>query len=602
MNSQTEDKRCHSGNVSIQAARNRLAAVTPSIQAIQTLFQATSLSIGVRYHGYVIFTGGFGFSDRERNRRPDGDTVYTIASCTKGFSGTAISLLAEHQKLDLDEKVSKYIPGLNTVHSPEVSQKMTVRDMLTHCSGLASMPYEVVGKNGSVFARRGDVIKICSNLPKASEFRSEWRYNNWMYALAGVLITQLSGMSFGELIHQRIFKELGMKRSYTCNPVDENVAKAYIVYDDNSFNQVALPALWDGEAFDSSGCVRSCVNDLLIWAAALMYAWRASTNTKEEYAVSQPLSCVSLLKSCFGLQQRKTSLESEEANGKLAVDHVCPAPNDLVSSMATVQKAHCPLANDPKQAYALGLFTFRLPTQEVNVVTNSDVITTPYKIGADSPGRTVIGHTGELGGFLSAYWTFPEDDSAVVVLCNSFQLNGDPTNVVAQLIVQTLFDLQPKIDFIAVASEIVYNARARWTKIVSKWNSNRVSGTAPRSLKSYAGTFINEGLAMEIAISVLAEDMGDRVTPPKADTSLRLRINGAEEQTFDLYHYHHDSWTFLPKSRDDCFRLGYSSYLHSWQAFIIDFEDFSNDHCGSLLWKLDPDPRIERQCFVYSRD
>ncbi|CEL00838.1 hypothetical protein ASPCAL00433 [Aspergillus calidoustus] len=532
-------------------------AIAPTIEAIRKVFQVHSFSIGVVYHGETVYTKGFGYANQENSRVPDKDTIYTLASCTKGFTGTAIGLLAYQGKINLDEKVTHYLPSFHTKNSPAVSQQMTVKDLLSHCSGLSPLPYEVIGKNGSVFARREDVIQICNNHPHESDFCSEWKYNNWM--------------TFGQLVQHEVFDPLGMTRTATKNPkTDDNYARPYLAFSDGSSDPVQLPGLSDGWAFDASGSLRSSVSDMLTWAKALMNARRTSFDDHKE--VSPPYSYpFSWLSACLKSRQPRP-------------------PHPLVTRPRPKgrQTPHFPLATDPNQAYALSLFTFQLPTTEMNLVTNTDVITTPYRIGAASPPLTVVGHTGELGGFLSAYWTLSEEDSAVVVLCNSFQLNGDPTNIVAQLLIQTLFNLQPQVDFLSVAPEIVTNAKARWHTLVHEWTAHRIQGTVPSEAQSYAGTYTNTGLAM--SLEVVAE----------GSSKLRLCINDNEEQTFELYHYHRDTWTFLPASRDEAIRQGYSPYLYSRQAFLIEFTDVADNHFQSIRWKLDFDQRIEKQVFDFS--
>lgn len=521
-----------------------------------------------------------------------------MASCTKGFTGTAIGVLADQGKISLDEKVTRYIPSFHTLASPSVSQQMTVKDLLSHCSGLSPLPYEVIGKNGSVFARREDVVQICNHLPREADFRSEWKYNNWMFALAGVLIQQVCQKTFGQLVQQEVFEPLGMTRTACKNPgPDDNYARPYLAFSDGTTQLMDLPSLSDAWAFDASGSVRSSVSDMLVWAEALMTAWRTSSNYQDdghhhyhhlkEVPTPHPFAW---LASCLKPRQPRTSLSLEYQNQMIdeKLPNHCALPQHLVHALKAAQTPHFPLATDPRQAYALGLFTFQLPTTEMNVVTNTDVITTPYCIGERSPPMAVVGHTGELGGFLSAYWTFPEEDSAVVVLCNSFQLNGDPTNIVAQLLAQTLFDLQPKVDFLAVAREVVTNAKARWDTVVHEWTSHRIQGTVPSDLKTYEGAYINTGLAMTLEVGAFG-----------SSPALRLRINGNEEQTFDLHHYHHDTWTFLPSTRDECFRQGYSAYLYSWQAFLIEFTGMKDGHFQSVHWKLDMDPKVEKQSFGY---
>ncbi|KAJ5735275.1 uncharacterized protein N7483_000400 [Penicillium malachiteum] len=256
--------------------QNRLRAIVPDIQSILRIFEAPSFSISVMYHGQVIQTAGFGYADVENRRVPDEDTIYTIASCTKGITGTAFGILEQQNKLKLDDLVSKHLPGFNTVNSPAVSRKMRIKDMLSHCSGLSPLPYEVICRNGSVFVQHDDLVQICNHLPRQAEFRSEWKYNNWMFALAGLIITQESGTSFGELIRQEIFDSLNMRWTSCFNPEgDDNYARPYLIYDERKFEAVSLPTLVDERAFDSSGSVRSCVRDVLLWTKALMAAWKA---------------------------------------------------------------------------------------------------------------------------------------------------------------------------------------------------------------------------------------------------------------------------------------------------------------------------------------
>lgn len=137
--------------------------------------------------------------------------------------------------------MSKYLTDFNPVNSPAVGDTMTIKDMLSHCSGLSPLPYEVVGKNGSIFAKHEDVIRICNRLPRQADFRSEWKYNNWMFALAGLIIAQESDRSFGDFVRQEIFDPLNMKRTSCFNPDgDDKYAKPYLVYTDGKLEAVSF--------------------------------------------------------------------------------------------------------------------------------------------------------------------------------------------------------------------------------------------------------------------------------------------------------------------------------------------------------------------------
>ncbi|KAM5348631.1 hypothetical protein ACJ41O_008455 [Fusarium nematophilum] len=562
----------------------RLESIVSLIEEIRIIFQAPSLSIGVNYRGQKLWAEGFGLANRETGLVPSSETVYSIGSCTKGFTGTALSLLAERGMVDLEAAVSSKIPSLKTEGNPAVAESMTVRDMLSHCAGLSTMPFEVLGRHGQVFARHEDIVQIFNHLPRTAEFKSEWAYNNWLFALAGTLIVQESKSSYGQFIQQEIFDKIGMKRTYTDAPIDDNHALPYLVFEAKVPKAVDLPRLDDGVAFDSSGAVRSCVDDLLLWSRALMQAWRAANPPRRDHEHQETLrddSCflsITRLFSCFRGSSKKPRQGGSPAN----------CDKHLAASLAAAQTPHFPLAGDKKQQYALGFFNLHLPTTEMNLVTNPDVNGRDYSIGKDSGDRLVIGHTGELGGFLSAYWTFPDDDCSLVVLTNSFQINGDPTNIIAQLLAQTLFDMRPVVDFKEVAKKVVSNAKGRWETVSKKWKAHRIPNTSPEPLAAYVGEYENHGLAMSLSVTL----SGNPSCP------LHLRINGHEAQGFELYHYHTDSWTFLQPTRDECIEKGYSMYLLSWESWIIEFDLFEDGRFRKVRWRLDADKRLDSQVFL----
>ncbi|KAF3903738.1 Beta-lactamase [Arthrobotrys entomopaga] len=525
----------------------RFTQTIPLITKIQEAFQIVSISLGVLHKGKVVFTKGFGCADVSTGRVPDGDTIYNIASCTKGFTGSALNLLANDGKLSKSKPISDCIPGFRTPHNPVVGDSALLGDILSHSTGLADLAYTVVGKNQSVFANYEDVVEICANLPRAAPFRSEWRYNNWMFALAGRLVAIASGESYGSYIKREIFDELGLTRTSTTYPQDDNHARPYKVYANGTKDEVHLPDLNDGVAFDGSGSIRSCVNDLLIWCKALIDA---------------------------------SNLHSKGFTGKQA---------RLLQAISDMRQPQFPLASDPNQTYGNGVFNFVLPTTEINTITNSDVIKKPWVMGADSPQKAVCGHTGELGGFLCAYMTYPETESAVVVLTTGFAAtNGDGSNIIAQLLTQTLFDLQPRINYLDVANDITTNAIGRWDAVRENWLSHRT--LKPLKMAHPIDWFVGKYRDAETCISAEITKQDDERFP------LSLRVNGREEQTFPLYQYHEDVWTFLPPTRDECIKFGFGGYLYSWEVFNLYFEE--SQGCPQFAWNLGLDARVPPTIFL----
>lgn len=96
------------------------------------------------------------------------------------------------------------------------------------------------------------------------------------------------------------------------------------------------------------------------------------------------------------------------------------------------------------------LYNLALPAGEVNNPMPPSILTSSHIIGAESASKKVIGDTSDLRGFKSTYWVFPETESAVLVLTNASNANGDSSNIVGQVLTQTLFNLKPTINYLSL--------------------------------------------------------------------------------------------------------------------------------------------------------
>jgi hypothetical protein len=78
---------------------------------------------------------------------------------------------------------------------------------------------------------------------------------------------------------------------------------------------------------------------------------------------------------------------------------------------------------------------------------------------------------------------------------------------------------------------------------------------------------------------------------------LQLCIGDLADQKFKLQHYHVDTSSFLPKTRDECLAMGLGIYIYSWKAFNFEFDRFLVDRFRGMLWNMDLDPRVGPQVF-----
>ena len=230
------------------------------------------------------------------------------------------------------------------------------------------------------------------------------------------------------------------------------------------------------------------------------------------------------------------------------------------------------------------MYNLRLPGSAIATVTNAALLTEPYTVGEAGREQIVVSHTGELGSFLASSWTLPEEQTAIVVFANTFNIHGDPANLVSQLLIQALFDFTPKIAFVEKAKEIKSNAAKRWNDAIRKFKEGRKTPVPKKDTSSYEGSFKNSKLGLTLRVWRSPKVSEHGTDQPE----LRMQLNEEPSQINDLYHYNDDRWTFMPATRDEALRTGYSTYIDYWPTFLLRWTESLN----VIEWVLDSDERV----------
>lgn len=232
-------------------------------------FDVPGISLGIIKDGKVVFADGFGVRSLKTRRKMDKNTLVGIASNSKGFTATALAMLADEGKLEWDDKVTKFIPEFQ-MYDPYVSKEITIRDLLTHRGGLG------LGQGDLMFFPEGgsfstnDIIHNVRYLKPASSFRTQLTYNNIMFIVAGEVIHRVSGLSWAEFIEQRILRPVGMTSSYGSYSRAKSVSNkidAHAPVENNVV--VAVPHDWN-ETANAAGGIMSNIVDMTTWADFLL--------------------------------------------------------------------------------------------------------------------------------------------------------------------------------------------------------------------------------------------------------------------------------------------------------------------------------------------
>lgn len=194
---------------------NACFAIDPSevdsvVDRALVAFDVPGAAIGIVIDGKVVLAKGYGVRDVANNLPVSEHTLFAIGSCTKAFTTFALGQLVDEGKISWDDPVIKYLPTfrLNDLHA---THHVTIRDLVTHRSGLPRHDLAWYGSQSS----RAELIKSLEYLEPVHDLREKFYYNNFMYAVAGVVIEQVTGLSWEEVIKSRIFTVLGMDDSNT---------------------------------------------------------------------------------------------------------------------------------------------------------------------------------------------------------------------------------------------------------------------------------------------------------------------------------------------------------------------------------------------------
>lgn len=174
-------------------------------------FNVPGTAIAIVKDSSVIFSKGYGIKNINSSEAVDTKTLFGIASNTKAFTSAALSILVDEGKINWDDKVTKYIPEFE-MYDNYVTNEMTIRDLLTHRSGLSSGHGDLMSWPVTDFSRK-DIINRLKYLKPSYGFRTQYGYSNLLYMVAGELIPAVTGKSWEEFIKEKIFKPIGMKNS-----------------------------------------------------------------------------------------------------------------------------------------------------------------------------------------------------------------------------------------------------------------------------------------------------------------------------------------------------------------------------------------------------
>ncbi len=224
-------------------------------------WKVPGIAVAIVKDGEIIFAKGYGIRNLDTMEEVDANTLFAIASNSKAFTTAALAMLVDEGKISWDDKVRKYLPWFK-LYSPYVSENFTIEDLLTHQSGLKTFSGDLIwyGTDHS----REEIVKRARHLKPVYGFRDNYGYSNIMYLAAGLVIEEVSGMSWDDFITKHILQPLDMDRTITTTndlKLMENICAPHNDFQDSLITIEWLN--WDNIA--PAGGLISSVNDISKW-------------------------------------------------------------------------------------------------------------------------------------------------------------------------------------------------------------------------------------------------------------------------------------------------------------------------------------------------
>ncbi|MEL7728801.1 serine hydrolase [Citromicrobium bathyomarinum] len=399
------------------------AALRRTVQA----YDSTGMVAAVSIDGETVWDGAQGLAEEGTQRPVTQDMLFPIASISKAFTTTALAILVERGSVKWDEPIRTYIPEF-AMSDPWVSEHFTVRDALTHRSGLPLGAGDLlIWPDGD--AEPEDIIAALPHLRPSAGFRSEYAYDNLLYIVAGEIVERASGKSWADFVTDEILEPVGMERCVADKSRIPAGARFVTGHERAAGADAGVPIderLAFSQTWNAAGGIWCDTEGMMKWGRF----WLDGGVTEDGRRL---------------LNQRQVR---EVWQGV--------TPMGVNGRLRAAGLSHL-------SAYALGWST------------------------QDFAGRLLVSHGGGAPGVVSNFMIIPEEDLVLFSATNDYR--GAPSTFNYH-VAAALLD-QPELDFIADWGGAFARAEAEGTKLIADTASSAPedAGAPSLPLSAYAGTY-----------------------------------------------------------------------------------------------------------------
>ena len=511
------------------AQKGPLANLDDQAAVAMREFQIPGLAIAVVKDGRIVAAEGYGVRTLGRNDHVTANTLFQVASNSKAVTTAALAMLVDEGKLAWDDRVIDHLPWFR-LYDPYVTREFTVRDLLTHRSGLGLGAGDLLWYRSPRPGR--EVVERLRVVPPVSSFRTAYAYDNVLYVAAGLIIEEVSGMSWHDFVRDRIFAPLGM--SSTSSTIAALTAAADAATPHSRFQ--ADLRIVPRDTVDNVAPAAALNTSAADWAKWMIVQLDSGRVRPE-----------SIPNASEGSRQDQNDGSRAQAKGEESRLWSEQRAREMWTGV-TIQ----PIGSPPA-----GLPQYRPNFAE-------------YALGwglRDYRGYKIVTHTGGLSGMTSRTLLVPDLKLGIAVFTNS---ESAAHTALSWWILDRYLDA-PRTDWVGILAANEERNRARAADVERKALAERAADTRPSlPLEKYAQPYID---ALYGDATITREDDG-----------LVLRFAHSPQFVADLEHWHYD--TFVAHWRERTIPDAYVTFRLDARGAIEGFEmeavsplaDFSFDY------------------------
>jgi CubicO group peptidase (beta-lactamase class C family) len=224
-------------------------------------WKAPGLAVIVVSGDEVVYLQGHGVRELGKKEPVTPDTVFPLASLTKGFTAAGLALLVDEGKAGWDDPVRKHLPAFRLA-DPLADREVRLRDLLCHRTGLARHDLLWYAAPWSL----EETVRRLAFVEPASSFRARYEYNNLAYIVAGQAVARAAGSSWEEFTRKRLLEPLGMKNAVFTRAAARALADHAMPHRLDAEGN-PQPAAWyaDDRQVRASGSLKAGARDLAGW-------------------------------------------------------------------------------------------------------------------------------------------------------------------------------------------------------------------------------------------------------------------------------------------------------------------------------------------------